>query len=327
MRRFAIPIALLLALAACGDGEGGGTTSTGPTETTAATSTTSTSGETTTTDSDGFPVSVTAFNGEVTIEEKPQRIVALSATATENLFAIGAGDQVVAVDSTSNHPEGAPITDLSAFEPNIEAIAAHEPDLVVVSDDLGEVIAGLNALGVSVIQQPAAQTLDDVYAQIEQLGAATGHVGESARLVGDMQIGIDAILASNQAPPGSTFYHELDNFFFSVTSGTFVGSLYTLAGLVNIADEAQGAETGYPQLSAEFIIESDPDLIFLADTKCCGESADTVADRPGWNQLTAVANDSVIALDDDIASRWGPRVVDFLAVIVESVNALEPEPV
>ena len=94
----------------------------------------------------------------------------------------------------------------------------------------------------------------------------------------------------------------------------------------NIADEAEGAETGYPQLSAEFIIDSDPDLIFLADTKCCGESAETVADRPGWDQLTAVTNDSVVALDDDIASRWGPRVVDFLAVIVESVNALEPEP-
>jgi iron complex transport system substrate-binding protein len=326
MRRTAIPIALLLLLAACGSSEGGDTTSTGPTETTAAPTTTSTPVETTTTGSDGFPVSITAANGEVTIEEMPRSIVSLSATATENLFAIGAGDQVVAVDSTSNYPEEAPITDLSAFEPNIEAIAEYEPDLVVVSDDLGDVIAGLGALGITVIQQPAAQTLDDVYAQIEQLGAATGHIGEAAEVVSEMQVGIDAVLASNEAAPGSTFYHELDEFFFSVTSGTFVGSLYTLAGLENIADGAEGAETGYPQLSPEFIIDSDPDLIFLADTKCCEESAETVAARPGWDQLTAVANDSVIALDDDIASRWGPRVVDFLAVIVESVNALEPEP-
>jgi len=174
-----------------------------------------------------------------------------------------------------------------------------------------------------VIQQPVAQTLDDTYAQIEQLGAATGHIAEAAEVVGDMQIGIDEILASIDAPPGTSFYHELDNSYFSVTSETFIGLIYSLAGLVNIADDAEGAGTGYPQLSAEHIIESDPDLIFLADTKCCGESPATVAVRPGWDQLSAVSDDSVIVLDDDIASRWGPRVVDFLAVIVDSLNALE----
>jgi len=285
--------------------------------------TTTTSLETTTTVSDGFPVSVTDANGEVTIEERPERIVSLSATATEILFAIGAGDQVVAVDETSDYPEGAPTTDLSGYEPNIEAIAGYEPDLVVVSDDLGGVIAGLVAIDVTVIHQPVAQTLDDTYAQIEQLGAATGHIADAAAVLGDMQTGIDEILASIEAPPGATFYHELDNSLFSVTSGTFIGLIYSMAGLVNIADEAEGAGTGYPQLSAEYIIDTDPDLIFLADTKCCGESPATVAARPGWDQITAVSNDSVIALDDDIASRWGPRVVDFLAVIADSVNALE----
>jgi iron complex transport system substrate-binding protein len=325
MRRISLLIVFVLALTACGSGEGGDTTTSGPTDTTAPT-TTSTPVETTTTQSDGFPVSITAANGEVTIEERPERIVSLSATATENLFAIGAGEQVVAVDSTSNHPEEAPITDLSGYEPNIEAIAGYEPDLVVVSDDLGDVIAGLTAIDIPVIHQPVALTLDDTYAQIEQLGAATGKVGEAAEVIAGMQVEIDEILASNQAPPGATFYHELDNFFFSVTSGTFIGTLYAMAGLENIADAAEGAESGYPQLSAEYIIDTDPDLIFLADTKCCGESAETVAARPGWDQLSAVQNDAVIPLDDDVASRWGPRVVDFLAVIVESVNALEPEP-
>ncbi len=324
MRRTSVLIALLLALAACNSGEGGGTTTSGPTDTSIPATTTSAPAETTTTASVGFPVVVSAPNGEVTIEKRPERIVSLSATATEILFAIGAGDQVVAADDTSNYPEQVPTTDLSAYEPNIEAIAGYEPDLVVVSDDLGDVIAGLTAIDVTVIQQPVAQTLDDSYAQIEQLGAATGHIAEAVEVIGDMQIGIDAALASNEAPVGATFYHELDNFFFSVTSSTFVGSIYTLAGLENIADAAEGADTGYPQLSAEYIIDSDPDLIFLADTKCCGESAETVAGRPGWDQLTAVSSDSVVPLDDDIASRWGPRVVDFLEVIVESVNALEP---
>ncbi len=322
MRRTALLIALVLAAGACGPAESGDTTASQASSTTVV-DTTTTSSETTTTVSDGFPLSVTAANGEVTIEERPERIVSLSATATEILFAIGAGDQVVAVDETSDYPEGAPTTDLSGYEPNIEAIAGYEPDLVVVSDDLGGVIAGLVAIDVTVIHQPVAQTLDDTYAQIEQLGAATGHIADAAAVLGDMQTGIDEILASIEAPPGATFYHELDNSLFSVTSGTFIGLIYSMAGLVNIADEAEGAGTGYPQLSAEYIIDTDPDLIFLADTKCCGESPATVAARPGWDQITAVSNDSVIALDDDIASRWGPRVVDFLAVIADSVNALE----
>jgi iron complex transport system substrate-binding protein len=322
MRRTALLIALVLAAGACSPAETGDTTTSQASSTTVV-DTTTTSLEPTTTVSDGFPAAIAAANGEVMVEERPDRIVSLSATATEILFAIGAGDQVVAVDETSDYPEEVPTTDLSGYEPNIEAIAGYEPDLVVVSDDLGDVIAGLVAIDITVIQQPVAQTLDDTYAQIEQLGAATGHIAEAAEVVGDMQIGIDEILASIVAPPGTSFYHELDNSYFSVTSETFIGLIYSLAGLVNIADEAEGAGTGYPQLSAEHIIESDPDLIFLADTKCCGESPATVADRPGWDQLSAVSNDSVIALDDDIASRWGPRVVDFLAVIADSLNALE----
>jgi iron complex transport system substrate-binding protein len=323
MRRTALLIALVLAAGACGPAEGGDSTTSQASSTTTVDATTTTPQETTTTVASGFPVSVTDPNGEVTIEERPERIVSLSATATEILFAIGAGDQVVAVDETSDYPEDAPTTELSGYEPNIEAIAEYEPDLVVVSDDLGDVIAGLEAIEIAVIQQPVARTLDDTYAQIEQLGAATGHVAEAAGVVSDIQIGIDDVLASIQAPPGASFYHELDNSFFSVTSETFIGLIYSLAGLVNIADEAEGAGTGYPQLSAEYIIDSDPDLIFLADTECCGESPETVAARSGWGQLTAVSNDSVIALDDDIASRWGPRVVDLLAVIVDSVNALD----
>ena len=119
-----------------------------------------------------------------------------------------------------------------------------------------------------------------------------------------------------------TYYHELDGSFFTVTSATFIGQLYDMAGLVNIADEAEGADTGYPQLSAEYIIEADPDLVFLADTKCCGESLETVAARPGWDVMTAVTSGGVVELDDDIASRWGPRVVDHLEIIVEEVQGL-----
>jgi iron complex transport system substrate-binding protein len=316
MRRITLILGLL-ALVACA-AEGGGTTTPGDV------ATTTTAPDPTTTGGDTeFPVTVEAANGEVMVPESPTRIVSLAPTATEMLFAIGAGEQVVAVDDFSNYPEGVPTTDLSGFEPNIEAIASYDPDLVVVSDDINDVVAALTTIDIPVVHNPAATTLDDTYAQIELLGQATGHRDESSALVASMREEIDQLVSGvPEAPEAYTYYHELDGSFFTVTSATFIGQLYELAGLDNIADEAEQADTGYPQLSAEYIIEADPDLIFLADTKCCGESLETVEARPGWDVLTAVANGNVVELDDDIASRWGPRVVDHLAIIVDEVQAL-----
>ena len=112
-----------------------------------------------------------------------------------------------------------------------------------------------------------------------------------------------------------TYYHELDDTYYSVTSSTFIGQLYSLVGLRNIADEAKGAGGGYPQLSAEYIVDADPDLIFLADTKCCEQTAASVAARPGWGEIAAVRNGAVVEVDDSLASRWGPRIVEFVRAV------------
>ena len=143
-----------------------------------------------------FPVTITAANGDVTLEERPERIVSLSPTATEMLFAIGAGDQVEAVDDQSNYPPEAPVTDLSGFEPNVEAIASFEPDLVVYATEPGDLGASLEGLGIPALQQDAAASLDDVYAQIDQLGMATGHASEATELVEGMRGDIDTIVDS-----------------------------------------------------------------------------------------------------------------------------------
>jgi iron complex transport system substrate-binding protein len=254
----------------------------------------------------------------------PERIVSMSATSTEMLFAIGAGEQVVAVDDQSNFPADAPITDLSAYEPNVEAISTYEPDLVVLSDG-GELQASLEQIGIDVLVAPAAVTLDDTYDQLQKLGEVTGHADEAAEVVDAIKTDIKDLVESvpERATPLS-FYHELDSTLYSVTSETFIGQLYGLAGLENVADpaDADGQSGGYPQLSAEFLVQADPDLVFLADTKCCQQDADTFAARPGFAGLSAVANDQVINLDDDIASRWGPRVVDLLRTIIEAVQAV-----
>ncbi|MEE2060948.1 ABC transporter substrate-binding protein [Rhodococcus artemisiae] len=262
----------------------------------------------------------------ITESEAPQAIVSLSPTTTEMLYAVGAGDQVIAVDDQSDYPEGVPVTDLSGYNPNVEAILGYDPDLVVATDDNGNLVAGLENAGVDVLILPAAVTLDDTYAQLEQVGAATGHVGDAAELVAQMQKEIDEIVASvpeREAP--LRYYHELDNTYYSVTDDTYIGEIYAMLGLTSIATGGDG----YPQLSSEFIVEQNPDLIFLADSQCCGVTPETVAERAGWAELTAVRDGQVHVLDEDIASRWGPRVVDLvreLAAIVVAAPAGQPAP-
>jgi cobalamin transport system substrate-binding protein len=271
-----------------------------------------------------FPVTVKASNGTVDIAVRPERIVSLSSTATEMLFAIGAGPQVVAVDDQSNYPAQAPTTKLSGFEPNVEAIAGYRPDLVVAASDTGELSKALGALHIPVLIQEAAATLDDSYAQLRALGTATGHTEGSTATIGSMQRNIRSIVASTPKTAAPlAVYHELDDTYYSATSETFIGRVYRAFGLKNIADQAKGGAGDYPQLSSEFVVSADPDLIVLADTKCCHVTADTVAKRPGWNSISAVRSDHVVPVDDDIASRWGPRIVDFYRIVAREVTSVE----
>jgi iron complex transport system substrate-binding protein len=305
-----LAVLLALALAACGGDE-------------AASPATSSAAVETTSEPAAFPVTVAADNGQVTLEARPENIVSLSPTATESLFAIGAGDQIIAVDDQSNYPLDTPITDLSGFQPNVEAIAEYEPDLVVAAYDPGGLVNGLEKLDIPVLLQDAAPDLEAAYEQIETLGTATGHVDGADDVVGSMRTRIEELVASGPAATGLTVYHELGPDFFSATSDTFVGSVYALFGLRNIADKAAGADAGgYPQLSAEYIVKESPDLIVLADTKCCKQTAATVAKRPGWDQVAAVVNGDIVEADDDIASRWGPRTVDFVELIAGSVAGM-----
>ncbi|HVS47809.1 MAG TPA: ABC transporter substrate-binding protein [Candidatus Dormibacteraeota bacterium] len=271
-----------------------------------------------------FPVTFTGPNGtSVTITKQPHHIVSLSPSATEMLFAVSAGSQVVAVDEQSNYPANAPMTKLSGFQPSIEAIAAYTPDLVIAADDTAGLVHGLGALSIPVLIEPAAKNMDESYKEIEQLGAATGHVADAAELERKMRSDLSAIVASipKQAKQLKV-YHELDDTYYSATSATFIGQVYALLSLKNIADGATAAAGDYPQLSAEYIVASSPDLIVLADTKCCHQTLTTVAARPGWSSIAAVKTGQVIGVDDDVASRWGPRVVDFLRVLAPHVKQL-----
>jgi len=270
-----------------------------------------------------FPVTVHAADGAVRIPHRPHAIVSLSPTATEMLYAIGAGDQVKAVDKSSDYPKGTPVTSLDGNSPNVEAVAGYHPDLVVASQDTGGLSSQLKAIGIPILIVPAAADLEQAYAQFGQLGAATGHAARARAEVSDIRGRIAAIVASTpkHATPLS-YYYELDQTYYSETSSTFIGQLLGLLGLKSIADAASGAAAsgGYPQLNAEFIVKADPDYIFLADTLCCGQDATTVAARPGWGTMSAVTNGRVLGLNDDVASRWGPRLPELVAEIAQAVE-------
>lgn len=273
----------------------------------------------------GGAITVQAANGTVTLPGVPKRIVSLSPTHTETLFAIGAGPQVVAVDEYSDHPADAPKTKLSGFKPNAEAIIGYKPDLVVLSDDLDGIVKALEKVKVPVLLEPAATRLEDAYDEIMDLGTATGRAEQARRLTDDMRRRIQQAVDSAKRAGASggdplTYYHELDEQLHSVTSKTFVGQVYALFGLRNIADDAQPSAGAYPQLSREHLLKSDPDLVFLADTKCCGQNAAAVGKRPGWSGLTAVKRGNVVELDDAVASRWGPRLPELVQAIGDAVG-------
>jgi iron complex transport system substrate-binding protein len=246
------------------------------------------------------------------------RIISLSPTITEDLFKIGAGKQVIAVDQDSNYPAAAPRTGLSGYNPNVEAISAYNPDLVFISYDPGNLKTQLEQQGIKVVMEPAAADLPDAYNEIVGVGTLTGHENQARRVVRWMKNRINDLVTSAHLHRRLHVYHELDPTYYSVTSRTFIGTIYKLFGFTNIADAAgASAGTDYPQLSNEYIVDANPQIIVLADTVCCGQNGSTLASRPGWSGISAVAHHRVIGVNDDIASRWGPRIVQFAAAIAK----------
>ena len=291
-----IGVLLALVSAACGGGSDDGTTSES---------------------GDRFPVALERSDGQtLTIESPPQRMVVLSPGHVEILFAIGAGDQVVAVDQNSDFPPEAAAIEpkLSGFEPSLEAIAAVDPDLVIVSFDADGIVGALDGLGIPVFLDDIDSritTIEGVFESIVELGRATGHTAEAEELVAQLEARVDAVVeAVADVEQGPRIYHEQDTYQGFNTAGleSFVGDLYNKLKARNIALADEGA---YPTLQSEAIIERNPEVILLADA-AFGETPEVVAARPGWDTIDAVANDWVYAVDPDIFSRPGPRIVDAL---------------
>ena len=270
-----------------------------------------------------YPLQVKSGGYITKLSAKPVRIISLSPSATEILFALNADSQVLAVDDNSNYPVRVPKSDLSSFTPNVEAIAALDPALVVLqinATNAKTVRDALTKIEIPVFVEPAAKNVNDTYKEIRLIGKIIDKEKAAKKLIAEMKSRIKKALVTNKSKAKLKFFHELDNTLYTATSKTFIGSVYKDFGLINVADAASGADSsGYPQLSAEYLIKSNPDLIFLADAQY-GESIDSLKARPGWSAISAVKNNRVIALPADIPSRWGPRIVDFYELVGKSIK-------
>lgn len=270
-----------------------------------------------------YPMTFDLDSGTVTIEERPESIVSLSASHTEMLYAVGAGDQVVATDLTSNYPAAAETTvKLDSFQFSIEEVAALEPDLVILAFDFQGEAEALSALDIPFVLMGPPEDLLGAFSQLSFVGLITDHRSEAEALLSDLFAQVDRMLAAANRIRGRTFYHEVDETLYSATSSSFIGDLYRYLGLVNIADAA-GLDSPFPQLSAEFIVDQNPEFIFLADANF-GVTIESVGTRPGWDSMVAVTEGNVVALDGDLAGRWGPRTVELMGSILEAVEERLP---
>jgi iron complex transport system substrate-binding protein len=313
-----VAVAAVAALAGCSSA---GNTATAP----SALASASPSPTPTTTLIPHWPVTVTAANGAVTIKGLPERIISLDPTATEDLYAVGAGTQVVAVDQISDFPPGAPVSSLSGVNADIEAIAKYHPSLVISQYHAGLADA-LKRLGIPVLIDPEVTTLRDAYAQIEQIGLATGHGNQANEVARNMREVIsDAVQQAGTKYRGLSYYWEVGaSPYRSASSATLIGHIMDTFGLRNIADAAHKPGS-YPALSGNYIAGARPQVIFLADNDPAygDQTPATVAARPGWADLPAVKSHAVFELNDDIASRWGPRLPQLVEAIASALGSLK----
>ncbi|HZP57592.1 MAG TPA: ABC transporter substrate-binding protein [Dehalococcoidia bacterium] len=296
--------ALALLAAACGDSKSG--SGSRPTPTPAA----------------SFPVTLDRSDGKtLTLDAAPQRIVSLSPGATEIIYALGAEGSLAAVDNQADYPQAAKDfpTKVDAYQPNVEAIAGLDPDLVFVATDSDGIVAALDRLHVPVLFSDlnTVTTIDGVYDQIRLLGRATGTSGRAEDLVAALQARERAVTgAVADVSDGPRVYHELDSTFYTASDASFIGDLYRLLHARNIAGDGGG--NPYPQLTQEAILAANPDVIVLADEEF-GVSVDSVKARPGWDEVAAVKDNRIYGVDPDVISRPGPRIIDALETLAKDL--------
>jgi iron complex transport system substrate-binding protein len=268
-----------------------------------------------------FPMTVADDAGrQVTIAKLPTRIVSIAPSNTEVLYALGVGEKVVAVDQFSNFPTEAKAkaTLGSYIKPNLEALVATNPDLVVATSVHAKtVIPELEARNITVVAVDP-KTVDELYDRIKLVGKITGQEAQAERIVGEMRERMSSTAAKVKDAPKRRVFVELSPQLHTAGPGTFVHDLIERSAGQNVAADA-GQQ--WPQLSQEVLVQKDPEVVLLADD-AAGETPARVKARPAWDKVAAVRADRVVVIDPDITNRPGPRLADGLEAVA---RALHPE--
>jgi iron complex transport system substrate-binding protein len=259
------------------------------------------------------------YGRTVTLDGIPQRIVSVAPTPTEMLFAVGAGEQVVGVDDYSDYPaEAADLTKVGAYPVNIEAIISLQPDLIVSGDLVPR--AQLDQLASEGIPYVlfADRTLEDIFKTIRLAGVITGHVSEADALATDLERRVDAVSNKTLAdgvlkPRVYVEYYPM----FTYGPGSFGDDLIYLAGGENIA---HNTSSEYPEVLDEFVLAQDPEIIVYTSGVMSSTTAESIAARPGWENISAITNDMIFSVDDNLLSRYGPRIVDGLEELAAIIH-------
>lgn len=319
----AVALAALAAflLAACGGQEEAKAPTSSPTPSPRATATATTANPA----SLRYPVTVQDSDGRaITIAAKPQKVVTLAPSLTESVFALGAGDAVVATDRFSDFPAAARGREkLEYTNPSLERLVGFQPDLVLVVTRQKTLIAEMERLGLRVLLLAEPGSIEGVYGNLRTLGTALGRPEEAERVIGAMQARIKAI--SEKLAPVSTgprVFYELTPDLYTAAHNTFIGEMFRLLRAQNVAE---GAPVAYPQLTLEALAAKNPEVIILADGKEYGtgnESPETVKARPGWAEMAAVKANRIYVIDPKLISVPGPRLVEGLEAMA---RVLYPE--
>jgi len=264
---------------------------------------------------------------EITLDEPAQNVVSLAPSNTEILFAVGAGDQVIGRDEFSDYPDQAntlPSVGGGFGDYNLEAIVDLEPDLVLAAEiNTPEQVKSMEDLGLTVFLLPNPTSLEEMYGNLSTVAKLTGHESETEELVEALRERVSQVEAGiESAEDQPTAFYELDatdpSAPWTAGSGTFINTLITMAGGMNIASDMEGQ---YLQISVEELLVRDPQVILLGDS-AYGVTAESLSERPGWNNNSALVNSKIYAFDDNLVSRPGPRLVDGLE---ELARLLHPD--
>jgi iron complex transport system substrate-binding protein len=247
-----------------------------------------------------------------TQENNEMKIISLSTTHTEIIQSLEAENTLVGVDAFSE--VDFPVEIIDAYTVTAEELVPLNPDIVIIAFDFNGIVEGLKAQEINYVLLPPAKNLDDVYAQISTIGDIVNKKNEASSTIRDMKLEINRII-NNSNYQDVSVYHEIGYSYgiYSVNSESLIGEIYNLLGVTNIANsEEDPYGSGYPALTEEMVIESDPDFIVVGHSDYLNKD---LSIRDGWGDISAVQNSRVFFVDDTLASNWGTTTLQLVEVL------------